>query len=77
MTSYLIRRGIQMVLVVLLATIAIFALLNAVPGGPLSGINMAADAQRAVSASRKLPVWSRYPGLNKPFYLAYLTWLAG
>ncbi|RMG93421.1 MAG: diguanylate cyclase, partial [Chloroflexi bacterium] len=33
MTNYLIRRGVQMVLVVFLATIAIYILLNAVPGG--------------------------------------------
>ena len=37
MTNYLIRRGLQMILVVFAATIAIFILLNAVPGGPLSG----------------------------------------
>ncbi|MCA9947356.1 MAG: ABC transporter permease, partial [Anaerolineales bacterium] len=49
MTNYLIRRGFQMVLVVLLATIAIYLLLNAVPGGPLSGLNLAADAKDRLS----------------------------
>ncbi len=48
MTSYLIRRSIQMVLVVIVATIAIFALLNAVPGGPLSGLNLAGDAKSSL-----------------------------
>ena len=49
MTTYLIRRGFQMVFVVFLATIAIFGLLNAVPGGPLSGITLGADAKSRLS----------------------------
>lgn len=76
MTNYLIRRSIQMVLVVLLATIAIFGLLNAVPGGPLSGINLAADARNRFSAD-EIARLEQMLGLNKPFYLAYLTWLLG
>ncbi|MBE2202396.1 MAG: ABC transporter permease [Anaerolinea sp.] len=76
MTTYLIRRGIQMVLVVLLATIAIFALLNAVPGGPLSGLNMASDAKSRFSA-QEIARMEAMLGLNKPFYLAYLTWMLG
>lgn len=76
MTSYLIRRGFQMILVVLLATIAIFALLNAVPGGPLSGINMAASAKDRYSPEQIARI-EQMLGLNKPFYLAYLTWLGG
>ena len=38
-----------MVLVVILATITIYLLLNAVPGGPLSGLNLAADAKQRLS----------------------------
>lgn len=76
MTTYLIRRGIQMVLVVVLATIAIFALLNAVPGGPLSGLNMASDAKSRFSA-QEIARMEAMLGLNKPFYLAYLTWMLG
>jgi peptide/nickel transport system permease protein len=76
MTNYLIRRGLQMILVVILATLAIFALLNAVPGGPLSGINMAADAKARFSEEEIARI-EQTLGLNKPFYLAYLTWLLG
>lgn len=76
MTSYLLRRGIQMVMVVILATIAIFGLLNAVPGGPLSGLNLAADAKNRFSPE-EIARMEATLGLNKPFYLAYLTWLAG
>ena len=76
MTSYLIRRGIQMIFVVILATIAIFGLLNAVPGGPLSGLNMAVGAKNRLSAQEIARI-EQTLGLNKPFYLAYLTWLLG
>lgn len=76
MTSYLIRRGIQMVVVVLLATVAIFGLLNAVPGGPLSGINMGASTRDRFSPE-EIARLEQALGLNKPFYLAYLTWLLG
>ena len=76
MTSYLIRRGFQMIFVVILATIAIFGLLNAVPGGPLSGLNMAVGAKNRLSAQEIARI-EQTLGLNKPFYLAYLTWLLG
>jgi len=75
-TNYLIRRGLQMVLVVIMATIAIFGLLNAVPGGPLSGLNLAADAKSRLSPEDIARIEATL-GLNKPFYLAYLTWLGG
>jgi peptide/nickel transport system permease protein len=65
-----------MVLVVLFATIAIYGLLNAVPGGPLSGLNLAADAKDRLS-QEDIARLEATLGLNKPIYLAYLTWLGG
>lgn len=76
MTNYLMRRSLQMIMVVLFATVAIFGLLNAVPGGPLSGINMAASARDRFSQN-EIARLEQMLGLNKPFYLAYLTWLVG
>ena len=76
MTNYLIRRGFQMVLVVLFATIAIYALLNAVPGGPLSGLNLAADAKQRLS-NEDIARLEATLGLNKPAYLRYITWMTG
>ncbi|GIK55317.1 MAG: ABC transporter permease [Chloroflexi bacterium] len=76
MTNYLIRRALQMVLVVILATIAIYLMLNAVPGGPLSGLNLAADAKSRLSPQEIARIEATL-GLNKPMYLAYLTWLFG
>jgi peptide/nickel transport system permease protein len=65
-----------MVLVVIFATIAIYGLLNAVPGGPLSGLNLAADAKQRLS-EEDIARLEATLGLNKPVYLAYLTWMAG
>jgi len=76
MTNYLIRRAFQMVLVVIMSTIFIYLLLNAVPGGPLSGLNLAADAKARLSEQEIARIEATL-GLNKPMYLAYLTWLLG
>ena len=65
-----------MIVVVLFATIAIYGLLNAVPGGPLSGLNLAADAKDRLS-EQDIARLEATLGLNKPFYLAYLTWMFG
>jgi peptide/nickel transport system permease protein len=65
-----------MVVVVIVATIAIYGLLNAVPGGPLSGLNLAADAKDRLS-QEDIARLEATLGLNKPIYLAYLTWLGG
>ena len=76
MTNYLIRRGFQMVLVVFAATIAIFILLNAVPGGPLSGLNLGGD-QKSRLSEQDIARMERTLGLNRPMYLSYLTWMFG
>ena len=76
MTNYLIRRGFQMVIVVIAATIAIYLLLNAVPGGPLSGLNLAAD-RRARFTEEDIARMEAALGLQRPIYLGYLTWMAG
>lgn len=76
MTNYLIRRSFQMIIVVLLATLAIYGLLNAVPGGPLSGLKMTASQKDRLSQQDIARIEAML-GLNKPFYLRYLTWMLG
>jgi peptide/nickel transport system permease protein len=76
MTNYLIRRGFQMILVVIFATMAIYLLLNAIPGGPLSGINLGAD-QRSRFSDEEIARMEATLGLNKPIWLAYLNWVLG
>ncbi len=77
MTAYLIRRFLQMLLVVLLSTMAIYALLNAAPGGPLSGLKAgSADRRQGVSAN-DIERLKAYLGIDKPLILRYMTWLLG
>lgn len=76
MTNYLIRRLIQMALVVLLATVAIYAILNLAPGGPMAGLNQIGDRKQRFSASDKARL-EAYLGLDKPLILRYLVWLIG
>lgn len=76
MTSYLIRRLIQMMLVVLLATLAIYVLLNVAPGGPLSGIRLSADRRQRVSEA-DIKRLEAYLGIDKPLLLRYFAWLIG
>jgi peptide/nickel transport system permease protein len=65
-----------MIIVVLLATLAIYGLLNAVPGGPLSGLKMTASQKDRLSQQDIARIEAML-GLNKPFYLRYLTWMLG
>ena len=76
MTSYLIRRFIQMAIVVLLATMAIYGLLNLAPGGPMAGLNQIGDRRQRYSAADKARL-EAYLGLDKPLVLRYLVWLIG
>ncbi len=76
MTNYLIRRLFQMVIVVLLATVAIYVLLNIAPGGPLAGLRNTAD-RRSRPSEAAMARLEAYLGLDKPILLRYLTWLIG
>lgn len=76
MTNYLIRRFFQMILVVLLSTVAIYVLLNIAPGGPLAGLRSSGDRRQQVSESDMARL-AAYLGIDKPIFLRYLTWLTG
>jgi peptide/nickel transport system permease protein len=76
MTNYLIRRAFQMMIVVLLATFAIYLLLNIAPGGPLAGLKLAADVKSRVSEA-DIARLEAYLGLDKPLAMRYLLWLVG
>ncbi len=76
MTNYLIRRLFQMILVVLLSTVAIYVLLNIAPGGPLAGLRNIGD-KRLRPSEADMARLEAYLGLDKPIFLRYLTWLIG
>lgn len=76
MIGYLVRRLIQMAFVVLLATAAIYSILNLAPGGPMAGLNQIGDRKLRFSEADKARL-EAYLGLDKPFALRYLVWLVG
>jgi peptide/nickel transport system permease protein len=68
-TAYVLRRLLQMLPVLLLASFAIFAMIYAVPGGPVAvlvGENASPEEVAATIA--------RY-GLDRPMLIQYLDWL--
>ncbi len=77
MLAYLIRRSFQMILVVLLSTLAIYILLNVAPGGPLSGLRTATADRRQQVSEADIARLEAYLGINKPLILRYLCWLVG
>ncbi len=77
MTNYLIRRSLSMLIVLLISTMAIFALLTAAPGGPLDGMrNRSSSARDRVSVD-DIKRLEKMLGLDKPPYLRYIVWLVG
>lgn len=69
MTRYLLRRLPTALLVLALASLAIFYLLRQVPGGPvdaLAGPDATPEARAAIAADL---------GLDQPFFVQYFGWL--
>ena len=77
MTNYLIRRSLSMIIVLILSTMAIFALLTAAPGGPLDGLRMRSTSARDRVSVADIERLERMLGLDKPAYLRYIVWLVG
>lgn len=75
MTAYLIRRLFQMVMVVFFATVIIYGMLSFAPGGPLAGLNLATGTNAVSQAD--IERMERLLGLDRPWYLQYVTWLVG
>jgi peptide/nickel transport system permease protein len=77
MTNYLIRRAFQMIIVVLLSTLAIYILLNVAPGGPLAGLKLSGSDRKSRVSDADIERLKAYLGLDKPMALRYIVWLVG
>lgn len=75
MTAYLIRRFLQMIMVVWLSTFIIYGLLSFAPGGPLSGLRIQTGNQRV--SDQDFLRMEKLMGLDKPWHLQYIAWLTG
>ncbi len=77
MTNYLIRRALQMVLVVFVSTIVIYTILQIAPGGPLDGLGRQNGDQKSEISDAQRQRMEQNLGLNRPGYLRYLGWAVG
>jgi peptide/nickel transport system permease protein len=72
MTRYIVRRGIQSIFLMLLASLIAFTVYQAAPGGPLQFLD---DDPSATSADYDR--LARSYGIDRPIWKQYITWLAG
>lgn len=72
MGTYIIRRLLQAIPMLIIVSIILFALINIAPGGPMS----AYSRSNRISAEKKEAI-KRSFGLDKPLPVQYIIWLAG
>lgn len=77
MTNYLLRRLLQMVLVVLLSAIASYALLNFAPGGPLTGLRQRQQDPRFQLSPDDVARIRAYFELDLSLPVRFTRWLVG
>ncbi|GIV96136.1 MAG: peptide ABC transporter permease [Herpetosiphonaceae bacterium] len=77
MTAYLIRRILQMTIVVFLSTVVIFLILNTVPGGPLDGLRFRGTSSRDQVSQEDIARLERQYDLDLPIWQRYTRWLIG
>ncbi len=76
MTGYLIRRSMQMVVVLIMSSMAIYGLLNLGPGGPLSNLKLISDT-KAKYSPQDIENMEHILGLDKPVQIRYIVWFTG
>src|SRR5690242_17995949 len=76
MTTYLIRRSIEGIFVLILASFLIFSILTLSPGGPLDQIKFSsAGSGHQPMTQQDIDRLKRLYKLDKPWPLNYLVWL--
>jgi len=75
MTSYIIRRLIQAVIVIVLISLFVFLLMRLLPGDPLM-LFIATNELTQISEEQYQALLVKF-GMDKPVPLQYLTWMAG
>ncbi len=72
MGRYIVRRLLQAIPLLLIISIALFALVNIAPGGPL-----AAQSRSRRGSTERTEAMKREFGLDKPLPVQYIIWLIG
>lgn len=69
MREYIIKRILQIIPTILMITLVVFAMMQAIPGDPI--ISLLGDAYDEVDAAKLREAY----GLDKPIYIQYVIWL--
>lgn len=77
MTAYLIRRLLQMILVVLISAVATYALLSLAPGGPLAGLRQIQQSSRFQITEEDIARIRAYFELDLYLPIRFTRWLIG
>ena len=77
MTGYLLRRVLQMILVVFLSAMASYAILNLAPGGPLAGLRQQTQTARNRITEEDMARIRAYFELDLYLPIRFSRWLAG
>jgi peptide/nickel transport system permease protein len=77
MAGYLIRRGIQMILVVMLSAAATYALLNLAPGGPTAGLRQVQQSAQFQITAEDIARIRAYYELDLYLPIRFSRWLIG
>jgi peptide/nickel transport system permease protein len=75
LTTYIIRRLIQAVVVLLLVTMIVFFAMRLLPGDPIYMI--LSDAQLSTITEEQINLIKAEFGLDKPLFVQYLDWVGG
>jgi len=77
MTGYLVRRFIQMILVVFLSAFASYMILNLAPGGPLAGLTTIQQSSRFRITAEDIDRIRAYYELDLYFPIRFSRWFIG
>jgi peptide/nickel transport system permease protein len=77
MAGYLIRRGIQMVIVLMLSAAATYALLNLAPGGPTAGLRQTQQSTQFQITAEDIARIRAYYELDLYLPIRFSRWLIG
>jgi peptide/nickel transport system permease protein len=77
MATFVLRRLVESVPVLLLASVVVFSMLHLVPGDPVEAMLGSADAGMSARGSAIAQQIREELGLDQPLPLQYVRWLAG
>ncbi len=77
MSTYLVRRFLQMILVLFISAVATYALLNFAPGGPLQGLRQIQQTGRTTITEDDIARIRAYFELDLNLWVRFSRWLLG